>query len=65
MLRPNLIDQFVYERGVPSMENWLTILIILSVAILAGIAIHTYAPGAVSTFFNDTLQDLLNAAPVS
>lgn len=47
------------------MEQWLTMLIILSVVILAGIAIHTIAPGAISTFFNNTLTNLLNSAPVA
>jgi len=47
------------------MDQWLTLLIILSLVILAGIAIHTVAPGAISTYFNNTLQALLNSAPTS
>lgn len=45
--------------------EWVTIAIILVIALAAGLLIHTVAPGALSTWFNNFMQTILNAVPTT
>ena len=47
------------------LDQWVTIAIILVIALAAGLLIHTFAPGALSTRFNNFLSGILNAVPTS
>lgn len=47
------------------LDQWVTIAIILVIALAAGLLIHAIAPGALSTWFNDFLSDILSAVPTS
>jgi len=47
------------------LDQWVTIAIILVIALAAGLLIHTVAPGALSTWFNTFMQNILNAVPTS
>ncbi len=47
------------------LDQWITIAIILVIALAAGQLIHAVAPGALSTWFNGYLSNILNAVPTS
>jgi uncharacterized membrane-anchored protein len=47
------------------LDQWVTIAIILVIALAAGLLIHAVAPGALSTWFNNFMNNILNAVPVN
>lgn len=47
------------------LDQWVTIAIILVIALAGGLLIHTVAPGALSTWFNGFMTQILNAVPTS
>lgn len=53
------------EKKEMGLDQWVTIAIILVIALAAGLLIHTVAPGALSTWFNTFMQNILNAVPTS
>jgi hypothetical protein len=53
------------EKRKMGSDQWVTVAILLVIALAAGLLIHAFAPGAISTWFNDFLQKILNAVPTS
>ena len=47
------------------LDQWVTIAIILVIALAAGLLIHAVAPGALSTWFNGFLSNVLSKVPTS
>jgi hypothetical protein len=46
-------------------DQWVTVAILLVIALAAGLLIHAFAPGAINTWFDGFLQHILNAVPTS
>lgn len=53
------------EKRKMGSDQWVTVAILLVIALAAGLLIHAFAPGAINTWFDGFLQHILSAVPTT